>query len=64
MNDAWWACSPHPQLVQNPDQYIKFWMRLRGQGQNLPTQPSDRLGELLPDVWFADHPEAKRKKAA
>ena len=30
----------------------------------LPTQPADRLEELLPDVWFADHPEARRKRAA
>ncbi|WP_145107940.1 hypothetical protein [Gimesia panareensis] len=64
MNDTGRACSPHTQKGQNPERYFKFWMRLRGQGQNRPTQPSDRLGELLPDVWFADHPEAKRKKAA
>jgi transposase len=30
----------------------------------LPTQPVDRLGELLPDVWFASHPSARRKRAA
>jgi hypothetical protein len=30
----------------------------------LPTQPVDRLGELLPDVWFKAHPQARRKKAS
>jgi hypothetical protein len=30
----------------------------------LPTQPVDRLGELLPDVWFEAHPQARRKKVA
>jgi hypothetical protein len=30
----------------------------------LPTHPADQLGELLPDVWFASHPSARRKTAA
>jgi transposase len=30
----------------------------------LPTQPVDRLGELLPDIWFEAHPRAQRKKVA
>jgi hypothetical protein len=30
----------------------------------LPTQPGDRLGELLPDDWFEAHPQARRKKIA
>jgi hypothetical protein len=27
----------------------------------LPAQPVDRLAELLPDVWFEAHPQARRK---
>jgi hypothetical protein len=27
-------------------------------------QPAGRLDELLPDVWFASHPAARRKTAA
>jgi hypothetical protein len=30
----------------------------------LPVHPVDRLGELLPDVWFEAHPQARRKKVA
>jgi transposase len=30
----------------------------------LPTQSVDRLGELLPDIWFEAHPQARRKKVA
>ncbi len=30
----------------------------------LSTQPGDRLGELLPDVWFETHPQSRRKKIA
>jgi len=30
----------------------------------LPTHPVDRLAELLPDVWFEAHPQARRKKVA
>jgi hypothetical protein len=30
----------------------------------LPAHPLDRLGELLPDVWFEAHPQARRKKVA
>jgi transposase len=30
----------------------------------LPSHPADQLDELLPDVWFAAHPSARRKKAA
>ncbi len=37
---------------------------LRDVLRRLPTQPADRLDELLPDVWFANHPEARRKRAA
>jgi transposase len=32
--------------------------------RRLPSHPSERLGELLPDVWFTSHPSAQRKKAA
>jgi hypothetical protein len=32
--------------------------------RRLPTQPADQLDELLPDVWFASHPRARRKSAA
>ena len=31
--------------------------------RRLPTHPADRLDELLPDVWFASHPSARRKRA-
>jgi hypothetical protein len=30
----------------------------------LLSHPADQLDELLPDVWFASHPSARRKKAA
>jgi hypothetical protein len=30
----------------------------------LPAIPPDQLRELLPDVWFASHPSARRKAAA
>ena len=30
----------------------------------LPSLPADQLGALLPDVWFASHPAARRKRAA
>jgi hypothetical protein len=30
----------------------------------LPSLPSRQLDELLPDVWFASHPSARRKTAA
>jgi transposase len=30
----------------------------------LPSHPADQLDELLPDVWFASHPSARRKRAA
>jgi hypothetical protein len=29
----------------------------------LPSHPADQLDELLPDVWFASHPSARRKRA-
>jgi transposase len=32
--------------------------------RRLPTHPPDQFGELLPDVWFASHPSARRKRAA
>jgi transposase len=30
----------------------------------LPSLPQGQLVELLPDVWFASHPRARRKSAA
>ena len=30
----------------------------------LPSLPADQLGALLPDVWFAPHPAARRRRAA
>ena len=30
----------------------------------LPSMPPGKFDELLPDVWFASHPSARRKKAA
>jgi hypothetical protein len=32
--------------------------------RRLPSHPADQLEELLPDVWFASHPSARRKTAA
>jgi transposase len=32
--------------------------------RRLPSHPADQLEELLPDVWFASHPTARRKRAA
>src|SRR5262249_15209067 len=32
--------------------------------RRLPSHPADLLDELLPDVWFASHPSARRKTAA
>ena len=32
--------------------------------RRLHSQPAGRLDELLPDVWFASHPAARRKTAA
>jgi hypothetical protein len=32
--------------------------------ERLPTQPIDRLAELLPDAWFAAHPRSRRKIAS
>jgi transposase len=32
--------------------------------RRLPSQPAGQLDELLPDVWFASHPAARRKTAA
>ena len=29
-----------------------------------PTQRNARLDELLPDIWFAGHPSARRKRVA
>jgi transposase len=31
---------------------------------NLPSHPAHQLDQLLPDVWFASHRSARRKKAA
>ncbi|QDV39463.1 IS66 family transposase [Tautonia plasticadhaerens] len=32
--------------------------------ERLPTHPAARLAELLPDAWFAAHPDARRKAAS
>jgi hypothetical protein len=32
--------------------------------ERLPSYPADRLGELLPDVWIAANPAARRKAAS
>jgi hypothetical protein len=32
--------------------------------RRLPSRPADGLDELLPDVWFASHPSARRKTSA
>ena len=32
--------------------------------ERLLTHPADRLAELLPDTWFAAHPNAHRKVAS
>src|SRR5262249_62264740 len=43
---------------------IRPFAYLRDVLGRLPTQPTDQLEELLPDVWFAAHPSARRKAAA
>jgi hypothetical protein len=30
----------------------------------LPTHPVDGIAELLPDAWFAAHPNSRRKVAS
>ena len=37
---------------------------LRDVLRRLPSHPPGRLDELLPEVWFAAHPSARRKTAA
>jgi hypothetical protein len=32
--------------------------------RRMPSQPSGRLDEFLPDVWFVTHRQARRKTAA
>ncbi len=32
--------------------------------RRMPSQSTEQLDELLPDVWFASHPAARRKTAA
>jgi hypothetical protein len=32
--------------------------------ERLPSHPADRLGELLPDAWLADRPQARRTLAS
>jgi hypothetical protein len=32
--------------------------------ERLPSHPADRLAELLPDAWFAAHPNPRRKVAS
>jgi hypothetical protein len=31
--------------------------------RRLPSHPADQFNELLPDVWFASRPSARRKRA-
>jgi IS66 C-terminal element len=37
---------------------------LRDIPHRLPSHPAEQLHELLPDVWFASQPSARRKRAA
>jgi hypothetical protein len=32
--------------------------------ERLPTRPTERLGELLPDGWIAANPDARRRVAS
>jgi hypothetical protein len=43
---------------------IDPFMSLQDVLRRLPSHPADRLEELLPDVWFREHPSARRKSAA
>jgi transposase len=43
---------------------IEPFAYLQDAQRRLPSLPSDRLGDLLPDVWFKAHPSARRKRAA
>jgi transposase len=44
--------------------HIDPFAYLRDVLSSLPTHPADRLGELLPEAWFAAHPHARRKVAS
>ncbi|WP_206352469.1 transposase domain-containing protein [Tautonia rosea] len=46
------------QLDGDPFAYLKDVM------ERLPIHPADRLVELLPDAWFAAHPNTRRKVAS
>ncbi|MBV8557711.1 MAG: transposase domain-containing protein, partial [Planctomycetaceae bacterium] len=46
------------------EQGLNPFAYLRDILERLPTQSVNRLEELLPEAWFSDHPEARRKTAA
>jgi hypothetical protein len=45
-------------------QHIDPFAYLQDILRRLPSHPADQLDDLLPDVWFASHSSARRKKAA
>jgi hypothetical protein len=44
--------------------YIDPFAYLQDVLRQLPSHPPGQLDELLPDVWFASHPSARRRTAA
>jgi hypothetical protein len=45
-------------VLRDPSAYLRDVVR------RLPAHPAVQLDELLPSVWFASHPSARRKAAA
>jgi hypothetical protein len=45
------------RLGADPFAYLKDVL------ERLPTNPGDRLAELLPDAWFTARPNTRRKVA-
>ena len=58
--------SPFPPSLSLPCKHLGIdpFAYLRDVLGRLPAHRMDRLGELLPDVWFEAHPQARRKKAS
>ena len=55
-----------PRLLDRNGKHLDIdrFAYLRDVLRRLPAHPADQLDKLLPDVWFASHPSARRKAAA
>jgi transposase len=59
------ACLVESSLALDPlSGHLFVFRSRRGDRIKVPTHPMERLGELLPDVWFEAHPHARRNKVA